>query len=57
MGSGAMRVAHGGSGAKAHALAARPDCHNFQQNFTGVPVHIKYVFTGIPKILNKFSRE
>ena len=25
------------------------DCQNFQQDFTGVPVHIKHVFSGVPK--------
>jgi len=33
------------------------DCQNFQQVFTGVPVHIKHVITGVPKICNKISRE
>jgi len=33
------------------------DCQNFQQLFTGGPVHIKHVFTGVPEISNKFSRE
>jgi len=31
------------------------DCQNFQQVFTGVPVHIKHVFSGLPKISNSFS--
>jgi len=33
------------------------DCQNLQQVFTGVPVHIKHVFTGVPNISNKFSCE
>ena len=33
------------------------DCQNFQQVFTGVPVHIKHVITGVPKISDKFSSE
>jgi len=33
------------------------DCQNFQQLFTGGPVHIKHVFTGVPEISNEFSRE
>ena len=33
------------------------DCQNLQQVFTGVPVHIKKVFTRIPKISNEFLRE
>ena len=33
------------------------DCPNVQQVFTGVPVHIKHIFQGVPKILNGFSRE
>jgi len=33
------------------------DCHNFQQVFTEVPVNIKHVFPGVPKISNTFSRE
>jgi len=37
----------------AHA-ARHDDCQNFQQVFTGVPVHIKHVFTGVPKISYKF---
>ena len=32
------------------------DCQNFQQVFTGVPVYIELVVTGIPKISNQFSR-
>jgi len=32
------------------------DCQNFQQVFTGVPLHVKHVFPGVPKIPNKFSR-
>jgi len=31
------------------------DCQKFQQVFTGVPVHIKHVFSGLPKISNSFS--
>ena len=46
LGSGVLRVARGGSGAKAPALAARPDCQNFQQ-----------VFAGGLYISNTFSRE
>ena len=30
-------------------------CQNFQQVFTAVPVHIKHVFTGVPKFSYKFS--
>ena len=30
------------------------DCQNFQQLFTGVPVHIKRVFTRVPKSSNQF---
>jgi len=33
------------------------DCQNFQQVFTGVPVHVKHVFTGFPEISNKVSFE
>ena len=33
------------------------DCQNFQQVFTGVPVHIKHIFTKVPKISNEFSPE
>ena len=33
------------------------DCQNFRQLFTGGPVHIKHVFTGVPEISNEFSRE
>jgi len=33
------------------------DCQNFQQVFTGVPIHIKHVLTKVPQISNKFSRE
>ena len=33
------------------------ECQNFQQVFTGVPVHIKQVFMGDPRISNEFSRE
>jgi len=33
------------------------DCQIFQQVFTGVPVHIKYVFSGAPKNSNRFSCE
>jgi len=29
------------------------DCQNFQQVFTGVPVHIKNDFTGVPRISKK----
>ena len=32
------------------------DCPNFQQVFTGVPVHIKHVFTGVLINSNQFSR-
>ena len=30
---------------------------DIQQVFTGVPVHIKHVLTGVPKISNEFSHE
>jgi len=33
------------------------DCQIFQQVFTAVPVHIKHVFSGVPKISNRVSRE
>jgi len=33
------------------------DCQNFQQIFTGVPVHTKHVFMGVPKYWYKFSGE
>ena len=33
------------------------DCQNFQQVVTGVPVHIKYVFSGYPKLSNWVSCE
>ena len=29
----------------------------FQKNFTGVPVHIKHAFSGVPKFSNRLSRE
>ena len=32
-------------------------CQNFQQVFTGVPVHIKHVITGVPKISYIFPIE
>jgi len=31
------------------------DCQNFQQVFTEVPVHIKHVFTGVPKFQTSFQ--
>ena len=31
------------------------DCLNFQQFFTRIPVHIKYVFSGVLKFLIRFS--
>ena len=30
------------------------DCQDFQYVFTGVPVHIKHMFTGVPNISDKF---
>jgi len=33
------------------------DCQNFQLIFTGVPVHISHVFSGVPKISSRVSRE
>ena len=33
------------------------DCQNFQQVSTGVPVHVKHVFSGVPNISNRVSRE
>jgi len=33
------------------------DCWNSQQDFTGVPLHIWQVFTGVPKLSNEFSSE
>ena len=33
------------------------DCQNFQQVFTGVPVHIKHVVAGVFTIANNFLRE
>jgi len=33
------------------------DSQNFQQVFTGVPVHVKHVFLGVSKHLNWFSRD
>jgi len=33
------------------------DWQNTQQVFTGVPIQIKHVFTGVPQISNEFSRE
>ena len=33
------------------------DCQNFQHVFSGVPVHIKQIFTGVPKFSNEFSGE
>ena len=32
-------------------------CQNFQPLFTGVPVHVKHIFSGVPKIWNRLSRE
>ena len=31
------------------------DCQNIEQVLTGVPIHIKHVFTGVPKIPNDFQ--
>ena len=31
------------------------DCQNFQQVFSGVSVHIKHVFSGVPNISRSFQ--
>ena len=36
-------------------LAPGPDCQNFQQVFTGVPVRIKHIFTRVPKFSHEFQ--
>ena len=32
-------------------------CQNFQQLFTGSPIHIKHVFKGVPRNSNEFASE
>ena len=33
------------------------DCQNLRQVFTGVPVHFKHAFSGVPKISKRGSLE